>query len=49
MTKAQNSKPAFSVFWSLNIRICDLFEIWCLKIGIFCSLKSLQPQMHLKD
>jgi hypothetical protein len=32
MTKIQNSKP--SMFWSLDIGVCDLFVIWCLLFGI---------------
>jgi len=27
-----------NLFRSLNIEICDLFEIWCLRFGIFSTL-----------
>jgi len=30
-----------NLFRSLNIEICDLFEIWCLKIGFFNISVSL--------
>ena len=28
-----------NLFRSLNIEICDLFEIWCLRFGIFNTLR----------
>ncbi len=34
-----------NLFRSLNIEICDLFEIWCLRFGIFNTLVSCLPRL----
>jgi hypothetical protein len=39
MTKIPN------LFRSLNIEICDLFEIWCLRFGIFNILVYFSIQL----
>jgi len=33
------------MFWSLNIDICDLFVIWCLRFVILLYCKTLRMQL----
>ena len=32
---------------TLNIEICDLFEIWCLRFGIFNTLVSFSIKVAI--
>jgi hypothetical protein len=34
-----------NLFRSLNIEICDLFEIWCLRFGIFNTSVSFSIKL----
>jgi hypothetical protein len=46
MTKIRNSKQSvFDFICDLNIEICDLFEIWCLRFGIFNTSVSFSIKL----